>query len=256
MWGAIESKRLSSSWLSSRNLLSPKAPTWEYTISGTFVRGSWGIQGPCVDLCSSRLLENLPLTHICLQGFTISLNCHGCEKGLSYLFDPWWTWLLPHLPFGSISVLLFLIFKFASGKPVRSSVGGSEILVKGFKGAHSSLLMGRHWEAVGLQLSCPSSIKTKFPQDFQRPSHSVRSSSVRCVFITNFISSSFFLSFSLSQLKKAPLIGNVGNNNHGLCRNRLTGTEGREDVQIEEDDVFAHGKKLNIKPSKKDFQIL
>ena len=104
MWGAVEVKkapligsmaffskaiRLPSSGWSSRNIPSPKAPTWEYTILGTYVRGSWGIQGPCVDLHSLWLLENLPLAHICLQGFTMSLNCHGCEKGLSFLFDPW-----------------------------------------------------------------------------------------------------------------------------------------------------------------------
>ena len=157
------------------------------------------------------------------QGFTMSLNCHACEKGLSFLFDPLWAWLLPHIPFGSMSVLLFLIFRFASGKPVRSSVGSSEILVKGFKGAHSYLQMGRHSETVELQLSCPSSIKTKFPQDFHRPSHSVRNSWVRFGFIANFIFSFLLSSLFLNskrlpssgtclfffKVKKAPLIGNM-----------------------------------------------
>lgn len=47
-----------------------------------------------------------------------------------------------------------------------------------------------------------------------------------------------------------------GHNNCGLCRLRLTGTKGRADPQTDDDEVFFDGKKLNIKPYKKDFQIL
>ena len=80
------SKRLPSSGWWSRNILSPKAPTWEYTISGTYVRGSWGIQGP-VWTCPHHVIGKSSLhTYIWRVMSIAAAVWHELHCGLNHCF--------------------------------------------------------------------------------------------------------------------------------------------------------------------------
>ena len=150
MWGTVESKRLSSLWLSSRNI--PKGLTWEYTISSTYVRGSWGIQGPCVDLYSSWLVENLLLTHICLK----DLQC----RSIAMLVKRAWASCLILCEHSYCHIFLsapcLFFFSSFSGLPLASLWEAVWEAVKFSLKDSRVLIPICKWEGIQKQLGCSS----------------------------------------------------------------------------------------------------
>ena len=137
----------------------------------------WGAVEEYKDLCGLvliMLLENLPFTHMCLASRIMSLNCHGCEKVLGFFFYPWWAPVL-----GLICLFLFSSFLSELLQEQCEKQWNSCWMIQVC--AHFSFSLARPWEAVGLQLSCTSSINQKMRQDFYGPWHPVTKCSVRFV---------------------------------------------------------------------------
>ena len=169
---------------------------------GNLCEGQLRDRRTCVDLTSLCFWKNLPFTHMCLQDVECRSIAIASEKGLSFLFHPWWAWFASHF-LSSSSFVLSLIWKSASGKGCQEQRGKRWNIWAVVDLPYQNECQTFHWTSRG---------------------HRTRFKVVECILSswkTSFSSSSCLSSFSTQkgsphrervyffEVKKAPLIGNM-----------------------------------------------